>query len=91
MSQTAEQINAELHIKWPQHGEGTILGIDDEGYEYALDVKDQFQWRITPCCGASDKGMEWGVGCRGCYGEIDPEISAPPIVNGKRDFKREEI
>lgn len=27
-----------------------------------------FIFGLTLCCNASDKGMEDGVGCRGCYG-----------------------
>lgn len=27
-----------------------------------------FLFGLTLCCNAYDKGMEWGVGCRACYG-----------------------
>jgi hypothetical protein len=34
--------------------------------------------RLTNCCGASAKGVEWGthVACRACYAELDPEMGA---------------
>lgn len=30
-------------------------------------VSNPFMFGLTLCCDASDKGMEDGVGCRGCY------------------------
>jgi len=38
---------------------------------------------LTRCCLATGKGMEYGVGCRNCYQEVDPyyggtaEVEAP--------------
>lgn len=74
--------NARLHAKWTQYDEGTILGVDDEGMEYAHNVADGMWWRITPCCGASDKGVEHGVVCRKCYGWIPDEVSFPVVLDG---------
>lgn len=72
--------NATLHAKWPQYGDDAVLGIDDEGWEYAH--SDGMWWRITPCCGASDTGTESGVACRGCYGEIPDEVSWGVVIDG---------
>lgn len=32
----------------------------------------------TPCCGASAKGLEGGIGCRKCYRYIDPSFGGVP-------------
>ena len=31
---------------------------------------DEIRMQFTSCCGASDKGTEYGVVCRGCYSPI---------------------
>ena len=36
------------------------------------------RYYLTPCCGASAKGMEHYVGCRACYREIDPALGGTP-------------
>lgn len=40
----------------------------------ALRLSDGMIWLMTPCCGASAKGMEWGIGCRACYNEVDDAL-----------------
>lgn len=37
-------------------------------------VSDGIAYPLTPCCGASAKGLEHYVGCRACYQEIDPSL-----------------
>lgn len=37
-----------------------------------------FRYYLTECCGASAKGLEDYVGCRACYGEIDPALGGCP-------------
>jgi hypothetical protein len=32
----------------------------------------KFAYPLTPCCGASAKGGEYGIVCRKCYADIDP-------------------
>lgn len=36
--------------------------------------------RLTPCCGASAKGIEDYVGCRACYAEVEPIYGDAEIV-----------
>lgn len=56
-----------------------VVGIDSEGRivvdhfdALADDAKDgAFLFGLTLCCNASDKGVEDGVVCRGCYGYDD--------------------
>lgn len=74
--------NFRLHTKWKQYGDNVILGNDDEGMDYAHNVEEGMWWRITPCCGASDKGVEDGVVCRSCYGWIPDEVSAGVVIDG---------
>lgn len=83
---TAEQAetNDFLHRLFPQHKATTILGNDDEGHGFAHEtVGDRMWWRITVCCGASDKGTEDGVVCRSCYGPIGMEVSSPVVWAGR--------
>jgi hypothetical protein len=35
------------------------------------DPNENIVRQFTNCCGASDKGTEYGVVCRGCYDNID--------------------
>lgn len=37
-----------------------------------------FRYYLTPCCGASAKGLEDYVGCRACYAEIDSALGGTP-------------
>lgn len=34
-----------------------------------------FTYALTTCCSASEKGLERGIGCRGCYRLLEPEES----------------
>lgn len=56
-----------------------VLGRDDVG-AVAEDrsMTPPFRYYLTDCCGASAKGMEWGIGCRACYDEIDPALGGTP-------------
>ena len=36
-----------------------------------IDPNEKVVRQFTNCCGASDKGTEWGVVCRGCYSPIE--------------------
>jgi hypothetical protein len=36
-----------------------------------LAVSDGIVYLLTPCCQASGKGMQSGVGCRACYRPVD--------------------
>lgn len=42
--------------------------VDPEGY-----IKAKREFRGTPCCGAGIKGVEWGLACRACWGELDDD------------------
>ena len=35
------------------------------------DPNEKIVRQFTNCCGASDKGTEWGIVCRGCYSPIE--------------------
>lgn len=56
----------------------TVVGRD----EISQIAKMEFEsgavmfYRLTNCCGASAKGVEYGthVACRACYQTIDPEM-----------------
>lgn len=52
---------------------GVVAEDRDPGYK-----SGPFRYYLTDCCGASAKGMEWGIGCRSCYGEIDPALGGLP-------------
>jgi hypothetical protein len=52
------------------------------------DPNEKVVRQFTNCCGASDKGTEWGIVCRGCYspiegyfGEGDEELFKNYITN----------
>lgn len=53
---------------------GIVAEDRDPGYK---DGKP-FRYYLTECCGASAKGMEWGIGCRSCYDECDPALGGCP-------------
>lgn len=58
-----------------------VAGLDEDGrivvdhFDARNDEKPQFgtpfMFGLTLCCNASDKGVEDGVVCRGCYGDAD--------------------
>lgn len=56
-----------------------VLLIDRDGYNYRVD-EHIGPWRMTFCCGASAKGLEDGIGCRSCYGDIEPGEDGPAQV-----------
>ena len=55
-----------------------FVGMSGDGYV----VVEAYGMRygLTPCCGASAKGGEYGIVCRACYGEIDPLLGGPMDV-----------
>jgi hypothetical protein len=38
--------------------------------------EDGLVYPLTPCCGATAKGMDWYIGCRSCYEEVDSMLGA---------------
>lgn len=47
-------------------------GLDEFGYQvYAMDEGSEHMYAVTPCCGASGKGVSDGVACRACYVLVD--------------------
>lgn len=61
------------------YGTATIVGHDAYGLAYAF-ASDGTLYYPTPCCGASAKGLEDGVGCRACYRMIDPMLGGVPVI-----------
>ena len=63
---------------------GGAVPIDEDGVglvaEYTGDgaAAPGQRFYLTPCCGASAKGMEDYVGCRNCYEPIDPALGGIP-------------
>lgn len=50
----------------------TVYGRVAEGY--LLAEAHGMRYFLTDCCGASAKGLEDCIGCRGCYHEVDPSL-----------------
>lgn len=62
-----------------------VVRIDKHGHEVRIDTwgleyvrEGGHAWYLTPCCDASAKGMEWGIGCRACHREVDPSYGGVP-------------
>jgi hypothetical protein len=55
------------------------MGRDAEGY-LVYRNRDGMDIRLTECCHASAKGLDDCVGCRNCYGEVDPAIGGQPVA-----------
>ena len=55
-----------------------VVGADSVGSIAVNNDGDAFY--VTPCCGASSKGMEDYTGCRKCYEEVDPELGGIPAA-----------
>lgn len=61
-----------------------VVGVDRDGDKVARYTDGDFTmlYPLTPCCGASGKGMmddatgEGFVGCRSCYREVDPKYGS---------------
>lgn len=51
-------------------------GTNTDGTEYLIP--------LTRCCVATGKGMEYGVGCRNCYQEVDPYYGGSAEVETAR-------
>ena len=56
-----------------------VVGADPAGLEIAVNNEGN-AFYVTPCCGATAKGLEDYVGCRSCYEEIDPALGGIPDV-----------
>lgn len=52
-----------------------VLGVNEIG---TVAEAEGFRFYLTPCCGASAKGMESYIGCRNCYAEVDPALGGIP-------------
>lgn len=39
--------------------------------------EDGIDWGLTLCCGATHKGMDYGIGCRSCYRITDDTNDTP--------------
>lgn len=62
----------------------TTLGLNASGL---LVVKcDGLVYCLTPCCNASDKGVEDGVVCRACYGPIPDDMYDTDVVYPLKKF-----
>lgn len=62
-----------------------VIGLDPEGrvvvrYMGGYSRAGGWLFGLTLCCNASDKGVEDGVVCRGCYDTIDVGAYDPPVV-----------
>lgn len=64
----------------PEHLVDEVVGLDTEGrivvdqfgvLDLAEPKNDDFLFALTLCCNTSDKGLEYGVACRGCLREDD--------------------
>lgn len=60
-----------------------VLLVDAEGFNYRID-DSLGPWRMTTCCGASVKGLEQGVGCRSCFGDVEPGLDGPAVLRINR-------
>lgn len=38
-----------------------------------------FPFHPTPCCGAAASIGDWGMYCKGCYGEVDDAFGNVPL------------
>lgn len=61
-----------------------IVGLDPDGRFVvdnfgALTKGEPFLFALTLCCDASDKGVEDGVVCRGCYSDNDTGAYLFPV------------
>lgn len=67
---------------------GGVLPVDEDEVgligEYRGDTAAAVGQRfyLTPCCGASAKGLEDCIGCRNCYAEVDPRLGGIPGSDG---------
>ena len=47
------------------------IGVLKEDPTIRLARSGSIIYALTPCCGASGKGVEYGIACRACYCEVD--------------------
>jgi hypothetical protein len=63
---------------------------EEFGYDVAVNNEgDAFY--VTPCCGASSKGMEDYTGCRRCYQEVDPGLGGIPTTDWYAPHRRAQV
>lgn len=77
----------------PEHLVGSVVGLDEEGRLVvdqfgALDAPTEggFLFGLTLCCNASDKGVEDGVVCRGCFDDADTGNYLFAVLSGAGEF-----
>lgn len=46
-----------------------VLPVDLDGNRYRV-FDGLGPWKVTPCCGASVKGIEDGIVCRSCFSDM---------------------
>jgi hypothetical protein len=63
----------------------TVLGRNEIGV--VAETEDGFRFYLTPCCGASAKGMEDYIGCRACYREVDSALGGIPAEAGSPGYQ----
>jgi hypothetical protein len=51
----------------------TLVGVGELG---VVAESHGMRYYLTPCCGASAKGLDGYIGCRSCYEEVDPRLGA---------------
>lgn len=69
-------------VRIPERLNDEFVGIDYDGDVVIMDesmTSDdgvRYLYALTPCCFGSGKGMDYetGVGCRGCYREVDSKF-----------------
>lgn len=62
---------------WRQANIDAIVGMDEYDELISEDSLTGFRWSVTWCCGASQKGTEYGAACRACYSENEHGHTAP--------------
>ena len=68
---------------WEDGYDAHVDGLDAEGYpcHAAGLLGDKWYMGLTMCCGASFKGLEDYVGCRGCYGHAEGnDLPVEPVA-----------
>lgn len=86
---STRELNIDPAAAGANDGRPVVIGLDPEGrvvvrYGYG-EGRQSWTFGLTLCCNASDKGVESGVVCRGCYGDsdvgsYDPVVAVPVRV-----------
>lgn len=65
---------------------------EDASFGYQIAVNNEGDaYYVTDCCGATAKGCDGYIGCRACYGEVDPGLGGIPDVEWFAPSQRERI